>query len=315
MDFARWADPPLVKTKFGVYQTPLIGLDRLLASTDLLGEIGVQDLRYEVGWGKPDTLAHDQISGTAADPKMDFSTLDRFLARLRAQDVRPLLAMTYCPDPLKTRTDWGAWKDLPSDLTAWAKINGAYASHFRDADGLRGPFYEVWNEPDITEPRGKMFFTGGPDDYQKLYAATAPALHAGDPDALTGGAAIAYDFRYFTPILSLPLDFASLHAYDNYAGHVSAMRGALRGRPDLPIFLTEYASFSHFGRTAPVSRSPAVKGEISCWSSDRAASSPASRSSWSAVNARSGPACRARRCCGPARRWPRSTRCRAPGRR
>ena len=257
-DFSRWSGPPLVK-KFGVYQTPLISRERLMASLPLLDEIGARDLRYEIAWGKPDALASDQISGTAADPQLDFSFLDEFLGRLRVLDVHPLLALTYCPNPLKSRTEWSAWRDMPSSLPAWSQIVQRYATHLHQADGLRGSFYEVWNEPDIPEPHGKIFFNGNPADYHRLYAATAPAVHGGDPDALVGGAAIAYDFRYFTPILSEPLDFASLHAYNNYPGQVNAMRGALAGRPDLPIFLTEYASFTDFGKTAPDSRSPAAE--------------------------------------------------------
>ena len=235
VNFSQWGGPPLVK-KFGVYQTPLISRERLLASLPLLNEIGARDLRYEIAWGKPDALASDQISGTAAHPHLDFGFLDLLLGRLKPQGIHPLLALTYCPDPLKSRTDWSAWKDLPSSLPAWAGIVQRYAGHFRQRDGIRAPFYEVWNEPDIPEPHGKIFFSGGPDDYGRLYAATAPAVHAGDPDALVGGAAIAYDFRYFAPILSDPLDFASLHAYNNYPGQLDTMRRALAGRRTCPSF-------------------------------------------------------------------------------
>ena len=259
VDFSRWTDPPLVKTKFGVYQTPLIARGRLLASLPRLGEIGVQDLRYEIAWGKPDALAFDQISGTPEAPHLDFLPLDQLLTGLTAWDVRPLLALTYCPVPLQARHDWAAWKDLPSSLPAWSQIVQAYAAHVRRTDHLRGPYYEVWNEPDIPGPNGKIFFSGSPNDYHRLYAATAPAVHAGDDDALVGGAAIAYDFRYFTPILAEPLDFGSLHAYDNFRGQVAAMQAALQDRPDLPIFLTEYASFTTFGKDAPVSRYPAAE--------------------------------------------------------
>ena len=258
-DFAVWNGPPLVKTKFGVYQTPLITLPELLNATALLEEINVHDFRYEIGWGKPDVLAHDQISGTAAQPHIDFAMLDAFTRLLAAQRVKPLFALTYCPDPLKSRQEWAAWKDMPGDLSVWQGLLESYVAHLRRTPGMAGSLYEIWNEPDMPEGVGKMFFTGSPQDYLKLYAASAPGVRRGDSDALVGGAAIAYDLRYFTPLLSQPLDFASIHAYEDYASHIRSLRSAIPNRPELPILLTEYASFNHFGREAPVSRHPGAE--------------------------------------------------------
>ena len=41
--------------------TPLTGMQPLLA------EANVKDLRYEIGWGKGDTYAYDQIGGSSAE--------------------------------------------------------------------------------------------------------------------------------------------------------------------------------------------------------------------------------------------------------
>ena len=186
VDFSRWIDPPLVKTKFGVYQTPLISRDVLLRSLSRLREINVQDFRYELGWGKPDVLEPHQVSGTAAAPRLDFSLTNALVSGLSsAQNVRPLFALTYCPDPLQTRNDWPAWKDSPRDLTAWQTICRAFVAHFRDVRPV--PAYEVWNEPDMPEPGGKMFFSGGPADYDRLYEHAAAGVRAGDANAPVGG--------------------------------------------------------------------------------------------------------------------------------
>lgn len=182
VDFAKLGGPPLSRAKFGVYQTPLVTLPRLLHSIPLLREAGVRDFRYEMGWGKPDVLAHDQISGSAARLTYDFSTVDALLSALQAARVRPLLAMSYCPNPLKTRTEWAAWKDMPSDMDAWEQINRDYARHLRQAHP--GVAYEVWNEPDMPEPGGKMFFSGGPEDYARLYSRSQRGLRAGAMSAL-----------------------------------------------------------------------------------------------------------------------------------
>ncbi len=253
VNFARPSNqPPLVKTKFGVYQTPLTTLPRLLASVPLLREAGVRDLRYELGWGKPGVLAFDQIQGTPANLRTDFSMLDAFVGALREAEVRPLLALAYNPTPLQTRTEWARWKDMPSDLNAWQTINRAYAAHLKTL-GARAS-YEVWNEPDMPEPGGKMFFSGNADDYGRLYGASVKGVQSGDADALVGGPAAAYDLNYLKPLLDQPLDFASIHGYDNYAGQIANMRGALQKRPDVPIWLTEYASFTDLPANGPQSR-------------------------------------------------------------
>ncbi len=258
-DFSRWAGPPLVKTKFGVYQTPFLSKGDLERAAALLPEAGVQDLRYEMGWGKPDTYAYDQISGTVLDPVIDFSALDPFVLRLKQLGVSPLFAMTYDPLPLKTGAGWQRWKDVPSSLAAWQEIQRRYAGHYRRVNRLDGPLYEMWNEPDIPGDGGKLFFNGSPADYAAVYRAGAAGIHAGDGDAQVGGPAAAYDLNYARPLLAEPkVDFLSLHAYDNYAGQLAGLRALVKDRPAVPLLLTEYASFTSFGLTAPVSRHPAA---------------------------------------------------------
>ncbi|BCM91585.1 hypothetical protein IAD21_03460 [Abditibacteriota bacterium] len=267
VDFSRQVGVPLVKTKFGVYQTPLTSLPRLWDTTPLLQEAGIRDVRYEIGWGKPDVLAFWQIGGTATRPTTNFSILDAFVGRLQQAGVKPLLAMGYCPNPLKSRSEWAGWKDMPSDLAAWQKINFDYARHFQGT----GCSYEIWNEPDMPEPNSKMFFSGTPSDYGQLYGRSVAGIRAGDMDAPIGGPAIAYDLGYLTPILSQPMDFASIHGYANWQTQIGGMQRALAQRPELPIYLTEYASFSSLPPNGPQSRSEGaarffedVKGLLAC---------------------------------------------------
>ena len=205
-DFGRWSGPPLVKTKFGVYQTPFLPPAIWKKMMPLLQEAGVQDFRYEMAWGKPDAQAFDQIMGTAAKPVIDFAPLDVLAGDLKSIGVHPLFAMTYDPLPLKTGAEWQRWKDVPSDLDAWGRINGSYAAHYRAALGLRGPSYEVWNEPDLPGDGGKVFFNGGPSDYARVYASAQVGLRAGDADALVGGPGIAYDTAYVAAALAHPID-------------------------------------------------------------------------------------------------------------
>lgn len=259
VDFSRWEGPPLIKTKFGVYQTPFLSKSDLQRAATLLPEAGVQDLRYEMGWGKPDTYAFDQIRGTAANPVIDFSALDPFVLSLKQCGVTPLFAMTYDPLPLKTGTDWQRWKDVPANLAAWQEIQRRYTAHYRQVNGLTGPYYELWNEPDLPGDGGKVFFNGSPSDYADVYRAGAAGIRAGDSDALVGGPAIAYDQRYAQFLQTQPSpSFASVHAYANYAEQLTEFRALVKDRAAVPLFLTEYASYTHHGPKEPISRFPAA---------------------------------------------------------
>ena len=260
VDFSRSAGPPLSKSFFGVYQTPLVTSKRLLASLPLLREANVHDFRYELGWGKPDALAASQISGNAEDPCVDFTALDPFLKGLCEQQVRTLFVLGYCPDPLNSNSGWPAWKDLPRDLKRWQLLCRDYATHWRAPAGFPSPIYEVWNEPDLPEGNSKTFFTGNPTDYGQLYAATVAGVHAGDPDAIVGGPAVAYNLNYLVPLLGQRLDFASIHAYANFPDQLSGLSHALVDRPTIPLYLTEYASFApaDMPPNGPQSRFPAA---------------------------------------------------------
>ena len=71
VDFSQMAPSPLVKDRFGVYQTPLKTQQTIERASRLLSEAEVQDIRYEVGIGKPGALAFDQVSGTIGDLHYD----------------------------------------------------------------------------------------------------------------------------------------------------------------------------------------------------------------------------------------------------
>lgn len=255
-DFSRWDGPPLAKTKFAVYQTPFLSRKSLLRSTEFLGEAGVQDIRYEMGWGKPDTYAFDQIKGDAVNPTIDFSALDPFVEKLREGAIHPLFALTYNPLPFKNGTDWQRWKDAPNNTEGYRSVVRRYAEHYRTTMRIPGAFYEVWNEPDLPGDGGMVFFNGKPEGYAPLYDAAAPGVRSGDPDAAVGGAGIAYDHAYIRPILATkqPVDFVSIHAYANYASQLNNLRGLVKDRPELPLLMTEYASYDKFGKDAPISR-------------------------------------------------------------
>jgi hypothetical protein len=252
VDFsAASSAPALVKNFFGVYQTPFMGtagLPPLTAMSPFLTEAGVQDLRYEIGWGKGDTFAYNQIAGTSTNPTIDFTQLDPFMQMLKNDNVTPLLAVTYDPTPF--RNSGGAWQDVPNNLPEYQSVVQQYISHYAGL-GFNTIYYEVWNEPDGGSP--KWFFNGNQTDYGNVYNAILGALNAsGAGDAKIGGPAIAYDDSYLTAsgILNDRMDFASVHAYANAPSQLTNFRNAL-GSKNVPIFMTEYASSSTNGPTDP----------------------------------------------------------------
>jgi len=243
VDFSKWTDKPLVKGKFDVYQTPLIQASKLLNCNPRLEEIGIQNLRYEIGWGKPCELNYPQIQGTSPNFIYNFTNFDKFLEGLNMSNIKPILALGYTPQPLKIGNNE---MNMFTDLEGWQKINRDYAAHFREKLGKSFPIYEVWNEPDFS-----MFFKGSLQDYKKIYQYAVKGLREGDPEAIVGGPALAFTPNWIDTLLTmthkdnLPLDFLSGHSYGDPASLVNSLHSSLSRNPDphVPLYMTEYGSY------------------------------------------------------------------------
>lgn len=254
-DLSTWTDYPLFKDKIGVYQTPFMGTAGIASPTAMqpfLTEAGVRDIRYEMGWGKPDTYAFDQITGTAAAPVIDFTRFDPVMRMFQAAHVQPLLAVGYDPLPLETCQTSGCWQAPPTNFATWQSVLQQYSQHYSQGLGISGVQYEMWNEPDISIGGSKTFFTGTLADYGSIYKNGVAGVQAGaGRDALVGGPAIAYDTSFVTQtgLLGQPFDFLSIHGYANYSLQINSLRSVASGSG--PLYLTEYASYTTFGAKAP----------------------------------------------------------------
>ncbi len=261
-DFSQWTSGPLLKDKIGVYQTPLKTQQTIERSSRFLREAEVQDLRYEIGIGKPGALAYDQVSGTATGLRYNFSSIDGLVRRWKRTGTHPLLAFTYDPLPLQPDSAADAWKDVPDSLPAWSGVNTAYSSHLLRHEHIPGIYYEQWNEPDLPDGNGgKVFFHGDSTSYGQVFRYGQQGVRAGDPDAPVGGPAAAYDLSYLDTIWPQHPDFVSIHAYANYKAQLDNLRGHngdVVFTPTEPMFLTEYNSYTTFGKDQPVSRHPAA---------------------------------------------------------
>ena len=251
-DFAAPADYPLVKDKFGVYNSGIVPVAHYRRDAPLLDEVRPESLRIDLAWGTPWAgWTTPPVAGTVADPQYHFAEMDDIAALLSAHDVRPQWSYCYVPDPLQSRP--GRYRDLPTDLPAWGRILGAFASHYHAT--RPAVFHEIYNEPDNSD-----FFHGTEQDYLEMYRQGALGIRAADPEATVGGPALAFSDSWVDPFLDfvtaqrLPLDYFSFHFYPgvpyrepDIAGVLTSLRDRLDRHPELAttaMHLDEYNAYA-----------------------------------------------------------------------
>ncbi len=252
-DFAVPVDYPLIKSKFGVFNSCLVPLWRYRRDMHFFSEVRPDSLRIDGGLGKAFCAWTNQfVTGTAATSRYDFTDVDQLINLLEAHTVVPYWSYDYMPDALQPVT--GDYKSPPSSYAAWQRVLRAFAAHFR-ATGRRVGYQEIYNEPD-----NKDFWSGTEDDYMKLYDYGARGVRQGDPDAVVGGPALAFTNGWVSTFLNhvstrkLPLDFFSFHfygttSYDNetMAQELETLREDFAHRPYFDTTewdLNEYNSYS-----------------------------------------------------------------------
>ncbi len=110
----------------------------------------------------------------------------------------------------------------PTDLDKYGEIIRHVVLHYNKgwANGFHYNirYWEVWNEPDL----GRIWWTGTPEQYYRLYEAAAKAVKDADPTAMIGGPCIAFvneptpyreGFLAYVRDRHLPLDFFTWHYY------------------------------------------------------------------------------------------------------
>lgn len=252
VDYNKWIDNPLVK-KFGVYMTPLAPADALLKSNDFLSEINIPSYRYEFGWGTNSALEYEQITKEVKKEKYEFkykidnegNLVDSLFDGIKSKNIKPFFLQSYTPSCLQP--EGGSFKSMVNSLTDWQTINFKYADHFKKK-GFKGPWYEIWNDPDIYN----LFFSGTVDDYCNLYKYAAQGIREADMDAQIGGPAFYGNFEYLTTWLdfvtknNVPVNYVSYHDYEKYGEKIVKIRQELTNRKlrNLPIVLSGWTSFN-----------------------------------------------------------------------
>jgi xylan 1,4-beta-xylosidase len=243
-DFAVGVDPPLLKSKYNLYDPDGITMQQFDKVIKYMGELNIDTYRIELAWGRRRSGFGTgfMITGTADDLKYDFTQLDHMVAELRNQNIQLLGSYNYNPTPLQDPSIQTNRDSMPpQDLEKWKQVIRTVVKHYKEI-GIPFGINEVWNEPDGL----KQFYSGTEEQYQKLFIATVEAIRSVDPDAVIGGPASAPElvwhrsFPEFAARNSLPLDFFTFH---HYGSSELAQR-------DINKVVDSLNRFPHFNTTA-----------------------------------------------------------------
>ncbi|MGA2327103.1 MAG: beta-xylosidase [Bryobacteraceae bacterium] len=186
-------------------------------------------------WGSTNAYTED----AAGKPVYDWTIIDRIFDTYLEARGKPLVEIGFMPQALSVkpepyRHDWpkselqAGWAYPPKDYGKWAELIHQWVKHCVGRYGkaaVESWWWELWNEPDI------FYWTGTPEEYDKLYDYTADAVKRALPTARVGGPATtgprgakaAAFLRQFlehcsrganavTGTAGAPLDFVSFHA-------------------------------------------------------------------------------------------------------
>ncbi len=136
--------------------------------------------------------------------------------------LRPYVELSFMPEALasdlsKTIFRYQANISPPADMARWIDMIDAFVNHLIERYGLdeiRQWYFEVWNEPDLTD----VFWSGNKEDYLELYRHTALAIKSIDEQLRVGGPSTSknqwiQDTLDYCHAHKLPLDFVSTHHY------------------------------------------------------------------------------------------------------
>ncbi|MDQ3654547.1 MAG: hypothetical protein M3457_05660 [Chloroflexota bacterium] len=213
-DFGQWADYPIVKSKFAIFNSCIVPLSTYERDAEFFGIVGPESLRIDLGWGTDWAgWSRQPIDGPADAPTYHFEEMDDIAAILNEQGVLPYWSYCYTPTPLQVPP--GEWKSVPQDMAQLAAMLGDVARHYRELRGTNPVgYHEVFNEPDNDD-----FTVGDMNDYFRMYELGSVAIRENDPDGLVGGPALAFTYSWIDPFVDLvadkdlPIDFFSTHIY------------------------------------------------------------------------------------------------------
>ena len=161
-------------------------------------ELGIRNVRlHDVPWSYDDVLDIEYVfPDWKADPdrpeNYNFTQSDYYVKTITDLGTNIIFRLGYSAEG-RTSVPHNA---PPLSYDKWANIAAHIARHYNQgwANGLHANirYWEIWNEPDIPS-----FWSGTPEQYYRLYEATAKALKAVDPSLQVGGPAMAGSLPFF----------------------------------------------------------------------------------------------------------------------
>lgn len=193
--------------------------------------------------------AYRIVSRDGAGLHFDWSRLDTSVATIESTGAKPLLALSYMPDVIAKD---GNITNPPNDWNEWAFVVQKTIEHFSGkADkNISGVYYEIWNEPNLTQ--FGAWGLSGDKNYLTLYqyAAAGAANAKGVNTFYIGGPGTSGMYPAWITALAQSgsrVNFFSWHSYlsdpNQYAIDERDLVKALLPFPNytlLPKLITEF---------------------------------------------------------------------------
>jgi xylan 1,4-beta-xylosidase len=250
------------------YPGTLIRDDSLAHLRLVREELGFRYVRFHA-------IFHDVLGTYREDkgkPVYDWTKIDYLYDQLLSMGIRPFVELGFTPEAMKTsENSIFYWKGNTSHPVPdkWTKLVDAFTRHIIERygrDEVHSWFFEVWNEPNLDG----FWERADQAAYFDLYARTARALKAIDPELKVGGpstagAAWVPEFLAFVAEQKLPVDFVTTHTYgvdggfldekgqedrklspspDAIVGDIRRVRQQIEASasPGLPLYFTEWST-------------------------------------------------------------------------
>ena len=196
---------------------------------------------------------YEVVRKNGSEFNYDFSILDKTVDDIIASGALPFFSLSYMPSAF---TSSGTVIDLPSDWNNWKNLVKKTIEHYsgKNNRNLGEIYYEVWNEPELTQ-FGGWKLTGN-KDYRSLYfyaAQGAQEVENVNKFYLGGPAVGSYypnwvnNFVSYVAQNNLRLDFYSWHRYTknpseyiNDAKNIRNLLSAFPSSANIPLILTEW---------------------------------------------------------------------------
>jgi xylan 1,4-beta-xylosidase len=175
------------------------------------------------------------------NPIYNFEIIDKIYDNYVANNLIPIVELSFMPFDLvpnknKLKSDWkmgrdvgiedyniDGWKNPPKDYQKWQNLITTFVNHLSQRYGqqIENWYFEVWNEPNITN-----YWLGTFQDYCKLYDYSVQAVKSVNSNLKIGGPASTdsgQDFlnqflshvttgtNYATNQIGTKIDFISFH--------------------------------------------------------------------------------------------------------